>query len=110
MRNVAIIGASAIPVAKIQQRADADVQVLEHEVLGLVVRDAIRDAEVEKRDIQSAVFTVPRPYTRQSYFHTFLTSHLRLNYTGVVMEVMGNGMTGALAFRSEEHTSELQSH
>lgn len=98
MRNVAIIGASAIPVAKIQQRADADVQVLEHEVLGLVVRDAIRDAEVEKRDIQSAVFTVPRPYTRQSYFHTFLTSHLRLNYTGVVMEVMGNGMTGALAF------------
>lgn len=97
-RNVAIIGASAIPVAKLQSGADAELQVLEHEIMGRVVRDAVRDAGVERRDIQSAVFTVPRPYTRQNYFHTFLTSHLRLNYTGVAMEVMGNGMTGALAF------------
>lgn len=97
-RNVAIIGASALPVGKLQTSKEDALQVLEHELMVKVVRDAVADAGVEKKDIQSAVFTVPRPYTRQSYFHTFLTSHLRLAYSGVAMEVMGNGMTGALAF------------
>lgn len=106
-RRVAIIGASAVPVAKIQQATDAPLQVLEHEVMARVVRDAVRDAGVERKDIQSAVFTVPRPYTRQNYFHTFLTSQLGLSYTGVLMEVMGNGMTGALAFDQAASQIEL---
>jgi acetyl-CoA C-acetyltransferase len=38
------------------------------------------------------------PYTRQKYFHTFLMGQLRLACRGNVMEVMGNGMTAALAF------------
>ncbi|GAA5232353.1 thiolase domain-containing protein [Verticiella sediminum] len=63
-----------------------------------LVVDAVQDAGVERRDIQSLVFTLPRPYTLQKYFHTFLVSHLRLACTGNVMEVMGNGMTAALAF------------
>ena len=58
----------------------------------------MRDAGVEKKDIQSLVFTLPRPYTRQKYFHTFLMGQLRLACRGSVMEVMGNGMTAALAF------------
>lgn len=97
-KRVAIIGASALPVGKLQTFKEEALQVLEHELMVKVVRDAVKDAGVERDDIQSAVFTVPRPYTQQAYFHTFLTSHLRLKYTGVAMEVMGNGMTGALAF------------
>ncbi|MEO8299793.1 MAG: thiolase family protein [Burkholderiales bacterium] len=67
-------------------------------VMTRLVIDAVQDAGVEKKDIQSLVFTLPRPYTLQKYFHTFLVSHLRLACTANVMEVMGNGMTAALAF------------
>lgn len=97
-RRVAIVGTSAIPVGRHQTRSDEPLQVLEQEIMTRLVIEAVRDAGVEKKDIQSLVFTVPRPYTLQKYFHTFLVSHLRLPCTGNVMEVMGNGMTGALAF------------
>ena len=97
-RRVAIVGTSAIPVGKHQTRSDEPLQVLEQEIMTRLIVDAVADAGVERRDIQSLVFTVPRPYTLQKYFHTFLVSHLRLPVSGNVMEVMGNGMTGALAF------------
>jgi len=97
-RNVAIIGTSAIPVGRHQTGDDAELQTLEHEIMTRLVIDAVNDAGVDKRDIQSLVFTLPRPYTRQKYFHTFLMGQLRLACRGNVMEVMGNGMTAALAF------------
>jgi acetyl-CoA acetyltransferase len=97
-RNVAIIGTSAIPVGRHQTADDAQLQVLEHEIMTRLVIEAVHDAGVEKKDIQSLVFTLPRPYTRQKYFHTFLMGQLRLACRGNVMEVMGNGMTAALAF------------
>ncbi|MDB5826709.1 MAG: acetyl-CoA acyltransferase [Variovorax sp.] len=97
-RRVAIVGTSAIPVGRHQTRSDEPLQVLEQEIMTRLVVDAVNDAGVDKRDIQSLIFTVPRPYTLQKYFHTFLVSHLRLACTGTVMEVMGNGMTAALAF------------
>lgn len=97
-RNVAIIGASAIPVGRHQTADDAELQTLEHEIMTRLVVDAVRDAGVDKQDIESLVFTLPRPYTRQKYFHTFLMGQLRLACRGNVMEVMGNGMTAALAF------------
>ncbi|TSH93072.1 thiolase family protein [Verticiella sediminum] len=96
--RVAIVGTSAVPVGRIQAAPDAPLQVLEQEIMTRLVVDAVQDAGVERRDIQSLVFTLPRPYTLQKYFHTFLVSHLRLACTGNVMEVMGNGMTAALAF------------
>ncbi len=97
-RSVALIGASAIPVGR-HQTADGDaLQTLEHEIMARLVAEAVRDAGVDKEDIQSLVFTLPRPYTRQKYFHTFLMGQLRLSCRGSVMEVMGNGMTAALAF------------
>jgi len=98
VRKVAIIGASAIPVGKYQSPDDAELKVLEHEIMTKLVSNAISDSGAEKKDVQSAIFTVPRPYTQQRYFHTFLISQLGLSCTGNVMEVMGNGMTGALAF------------
>src|SRR5690606_38203675 len=95
--RVAIIGTSAIPVGRHQTRSDEPLQVMEQEIMTRLVVDAVRDAGVDRQDIGSLVFTVPRPYTLQKYFHTFLVSHLRLACEGNVMEVMGNGMTGALA-------------
>jgi acetyl-CoA acetyltransferase len=97
-RSVAILGTSAIPVGRHQTADDAELQTLEHEIMTRLVAQAVNDAGVEKKDIQSLVFTLPRPYTRQKYFHTFLMGQLRLACRGNVMEVMGNGMTAALAF------------
>ncbi|KRC17681.1 thiolase family protein [Acidovorax sp. Root217] len=97
-RNVAIIGTSAIPIGRHQSADDAELQILEHEIMTRLVAEAVRDAGVHKEDIEALVFTLPRPYTRQKYFHTFLMGQLRLACRGSVMEVMGNGMTAALAF------------
>jgi acetyl-CoA C-acetyltransferase len=97
-RRVALIGTSAIPVGRHQTADDASLQVLEHEIMTRLVTEAVRDAGVSKEDVQSLIFTLPRPYTRQKYFHTFLMGQLRLACRGTVMEVMGNGMTAALAF------------
>lgn len=97
-RRVALIGTSAIPIGR-HQTADAEaLQVLEHEIMTRLVSEAVQDAGVNKEDIQSLVFTLPRPYTRQKYFHTFMMGQLRMACRGNVMEVMGNGMTAALAF------------
>lgn len=97
-RRVALVGSSAIPVGRHQTRSDEPLQVLEQEIMTRLVVDAVADAGVDRKDIQSLIYTVPRPYTLQKYFHTFLVSHLRLACSGNVMEVMGNGMTAALAF------------
>lgn len=97
-RRVAIVGTSAIPIGRHQSADEDEIQTLEHEIMTRLVSEAVMDAGVEKQDIQSLVFTLPRPYTRQKYFHTFLMGQLRLACRGSVMEVMGNGMTAALAF------------
>lgn len=97
-RRVALIGTSAIPIGRHQTADNESLQVLEHEIMTRLVSEAVRDAGVSKEDVQSLIFTLPRPYTRQKYFHTFLMGQLRLACRGTVMEVMGNGMTAALAF------------
>lgn len=95
--RVALIGASAIPVAR-HQTADGDaLQTLEHEILVRLVVEAAADASISRQDVDSLVFTLPRPYTRQKYLHTFVAAQLGLACTGSVLEVMGNGMTAALA-------------
>lgn len=96
--TVAIVGTSAIPNGRHQTADTEALQTLEHEILTRLVADAVRDAGVDKRDIGSLVFTLPRPYTRQKYLHTFVIGQLRLPCVGTAMEVMGNGMTGGLAF------------
>jgi acetyl-CoA C-acetyltransferase len=96
--NVAVIGASAIPIGRHQSGSDAPLQTLEHEILAKLVVQAVQDAHIEKNEIGGLVFTSPRTYTRQKYLHTFMANYLRLSCDGTVMEVMGNGMTAALAF------------
>lgn len=97
-RKAAIIGAAAIPCGRIQKPLDVELRNLEHEVLAGCVLDAVNQAGVGKEHIDAMVFCHPRPYTEQLYFGTFMANYLRLPTNGIVMEVVGNGMTGGLAF------------
>jgi acetyl-CoA acetyltransferase len=95
---VSIVGAAAIPCGRIQRAREAPLQALEHEALAGCVIAAMRDAGLPKESIGALVFTHPRPYTQQRYFGTFMANYLRLPADGVLMEVIGDGMTGGLAF------------
>ncbi|MFC4312252.1 thiolase family protein [Steroidobacter flavus] len=97
-RKAAIIGTAAIPVGRHQTSAADEFQTLEHELLARLVVQAIADARADRRDVGSIVLAQPRPYTRQQYFSTFMASYLKLPCSGIVMEVLGNGLTAALAF------------
>jgi acetyl-CoA C-acetyltransferase len=87
-RSVAILGAAALPVAKWQKPRDAELQVLEHEILTQLVIDAVADAGVDRHEISSLAFAQPRPYTQQKYFATFIANYLRLPCTGSVLEFL----------------------
>jgi len=97
--NVAILGGAATPVGKLQGVSEDGTQQLEHEVLGKLIVEALADAGLEKEDVGSMIFTLPRPYTQQKYFATFMANYMRLPCDGLVMEVLGNGMTPALTFQ-----------
>ncbi len=96
--NVAMIAAAAVPCGRLQTPETADVHSLEHEVLAGCVLEAVGAAGVPKESIGALVFCTPRAYTPQLYFGTFMANYLRLPTDGVLMEVLGNGMTGGLAF------------
>lgn len=101
--DVAIIGTAATRVGKIQSRPEDPVQVLEQEVLAEVAIEAIRSTGLDKSAIGGLSLAQPRPYTLQKYFATFMASYLGLPCDGHVAELLGNGMTGALAF---EHAAD----
>ncbi len=94
----AVIGGAASPNGKLQTAADAPLQALEHEILAPLVIDAMAAAGLPKEEVGALVFAMCRPYTLQKYFATFMANYLRLPLKGTIMEVMGNGMTGGLAF------------
>ena len=96
--QVTLVGAAAVPCGRIQSPRDAAIQSLEHETLARCVIDALRDAGLPKESIGALVFSHPRPYTQQRYFGTFMANYLRIKADGLLMEVLGNGMTGGLAF------------
>jgi acetyl-CoA C-acetyltransferase len=97
-RRVAVIGAAASPNGKLQTAADAPLQALEHEILAPLVIDAMTIAGLPKEEVGALVFAMCRPYTLQKYFATFMANYLRLPLKGTIMEVLGNGMTGGMAF------------
>jgi acetyl-CoA acetyltransferase len=97
-RRVAVIGGAASPNGKLQTAADASLQALEHEILAPLVLDAMAAAGLPKQEIDALVFAMCRPYTLQKYFATFMANYLRLPLKGTIMEVLGNGMTGGMAF------------
>jgi acetyl-CoA C-acetyltransferase len=97
-RRVAVIGGAAVPIGKLQTAAAAPLQALEHEILAPLVFDAMAAAGLPKEEIDALVFALCRPYTLQKYFATFMANYLRLPLKGTIMEVLGNGMTGGMAF------------
>ena len=99
-RSVAILGYAAAPVGKLQSKPGDEFQTVEHEVLARLVIDAVHDAGVEKADIDAIAMSLPRPYTQQKYFATFMANYLKLPLNAGIAELLGNGMTGALAFES----------
>lgn len=86
-----IVGIGALPVGKY-------VETLEHEMLIQALTEALADAGLTKKDVNSMVFSNPRPYAEQRYFGTFMAGYLEMPMDDILLEVLGNGMTGALAF------------
>ncbi len=93
-----ILGYGAVPVGIYQRTKDGRDTPLEHELAVRVVLDAMRMAGLHKDDLNGVVVAHPGDHTKQGYFHTFLTSYLGLTSRSTVMQVIGNGMTGGLAF------------
>lgn len=86
-----IVGIGALPVGKY-------IEVLEHEMMLKALLSAVSDAGLTKHDIDALVFSTPRPYAEQRYFGTFMAGYLEIPVDDILLEVLGNGMTGALAF------------
>jgi acetyl-CoA acetyltransferase len=99
-RTVAILGYAAVPAGKWQTKPEDEFQTVEHEILARLVIDAVADAGVDKSDIDAIAMSLPRPYTQQKYFATFMANYLKLPLGAGIAEVLGNGMTGALTFES----------
>jgi acetyl-CoA acetyltransferase len=106
-RRVAVIGGAASPNGKLQTPADAPFKTLEHEILAPLVIDAMATARLPKEEVDALVFAMCRPYTLQKYFATFMANYLRLPLKGTIMEVLGNGMTGGMAFDAAVNTVAL---
>ena len=103
-RRVAVIGGAASPIGKLQTAADAPLQALEHEILAPLVIDAMATAGLPKEEVGALLVAMCRPYTLQKYFATFMANYLRLPLLGTIMEVLGNGMTGGMAFDQAVNT------
>jgi len=106
-RRVAVVGGAASPNGRLQTPPDAPLQVLEHEILAPLVIDAMAAGGLPKEEVDAIVLALCRPYTLQKYFATFLANYLRLPLSGTIMEVLGNGMTGGLAFDEAVNTVAL---
>jgi acetyl-CoA C-acetyltransferase len=106
-RRVAVIGGAASRIGKLQTGPNAPLQALEHEILAPLVLDAMAAAGLPKDEVDALVLALCRPYTLQKYFATFLANYMRLPLRGTIMEVLGNGMTGGLAFDEAANTVAL---
>ena len=98
MKRLAIIGAGCTPVGRFQSPPEAPEQSLDHEIMADVIRAAVADAGIDKKDVGAMIFALERDYLRQRYFCTYMANYLRLPVDGMVMEVVGNGMTSGMAF------------
>ena len=98
IREVAIVGAAALPVGRLSPRGGALAGGFEHDLLAGIALQAIAQAGVSAADVGSLVLTLPPPSTRQLGLATMLAAHLGLRITGRIAEVVEMGVTGGLAF------------
>lgn len=97
-RDVAIVGAAALPVGRLSPRGGALAPGFEHDLLAGIALQAMAQAGVSGSDVGSLVLTLPPPSTRQLGLATMLAAHLGLRITGRIAEVVEMGVTGGLAF------------
>lgn len=97
-QRVAIVGASATPVGRLRPKGEQLPEGLEHDILGNIVLKALDEAGIGVTDVDSAIFTLPPPTTRQLGFGTFMLAQLGMQCSGQVAEVSQMGITGGVAF------------
>ena len=91
MREIAVIGTGWIPVGAYPDRA-------EHELLAPVIKEALDDAGVEKKQLEGAII-IDRAYNEQYMFENWFTSaHLGLEL-GLCAKVLCGGASGGAALR-----------
>ena len=91
IREIAIIGTGWIPVGAYPERA-------EHELLAPVIKEALEEAGVEKRQLEGAVL-IDRSYNEQHMFENwFPSAHLGLEL-GLCAKVLCGGASGGAALR-----------
>ena len=98
VREVAIVGAAALPVGRLSPRDGAIALGFEQDILGALVQRMLAEAGVAAAEVGSLVLTLPPPSTRQLGLATMLAAHLGLRCTGRIAEVVEMGITGGLAF------------
>lgn len=86
-----VVGIGALPVGKHRD-------LLEHEMMIRALTAALQDAGLSKHDVDALVFSTPRPYAEQRYFGTFMAGYLEMPLGDILLEVLGNGLTGSIAF------------
>lgn len=96
--SVAIIGAAASPVGRWAPKEGEEAQAFEQDILANIALNALGQAGLTARDVQSAAFTQPSPSTKQLGFATFMAARLGLRCTGSLGQVAELGITGGLAF------------
>jgi acetyl-CoA acetyltransferase len=77
---------------------------LEHELFVQAFLAAVTEARVDRSMIDALAVCSPRPYCDQGYFSTFMAGFLGLTLTELLVEILGNGMTGGLAFDTAVET------
>lgn len=91
MRDIVIIGAGWIPIGSYPERA-------EHELLAPVIKEALDDAGVGKRELDGAII-IDRAYNEQYMFENwFVSAHLGLP-VGLCAKVLCGGASGGAALR-----------
>ncbi len=96
--KVAIVGAVAAPVSRYARHYGSRPAINEADLLCDVATRAIKQAGIDQSVIDSAVFTMVSPDTRQLGFATHVAARLGLRCQGQLSQVMEMGITGGLAF------------
>jgi acetyl-CoA acetyltransferase len=106
-RRVAVIGGAASPIGKLQTAPDAPLQALEHEILAPIVLEAMAAAGLPKGGDRCArLCDVPALYAAE-ILRDVPGQLSAFAARGTIMEVLGNGMTGGLAFDQAVNTVAL---
>lgn len=98
VREVAIVGAAALPVGRLSPRDGGVAAGFEQDLLGALAQRTLAEAGIAAAQVGSLVLTLPPPSTRQLGLATMLAAHLGLRCTGRIAELVEMGLTGGLAF------------